>query len=66
MHQSPQKQLGGRREKYVAALTTDDDDASPERRQQHRTSQGKARKFLWRDDGVRDDARAAGRLHPRS
>jgi hypothetical protein len=60
MHQSPQKQLGGRREKYVAALATEDDDAGPERRQ-HRTSQGKARKSQWRDDGARDDVRGAGR-----
>ncbi|RYZ07488.1 MAG: hypothetical protein EOO24_10985 [Comamonadaceae bacterium] len=61
MHQSPQKQLGGRREKYVAAAFALADDDGPQR-PQHRTSQGKARKMQWREDAPRD---RAGSRHPR-
>jgi hypothetical protein len=63
MHQSPQKLLGGRREKYGAKFTLADDDAGPQMRQ-HRTSQGKAaRKAQWRDDA--DTGRPGPRQHPR-
>lgn len=63
MHQSPQKLTGGRREKYVAALALVDDDAAPQMRQ-HRTSQGKARKTQWREEGG-DGPRPPWRPHLR-
>jgi hypothetical protein len=63
MHQSPQKQVGNRRDKYVAAFPVADDDSAPQMRQ-HRTSQGKVRSKHWRDEGPRDNGR--GRQPPRA
>lgn len=50
MHQSPQKQLAGRRDKYADLELND---AEAERRFQ-RGSQPKARKFPIREDSERD------------
>jgi hypothetical protein len=63
MHQSPQKLLGNRREKY-AKFALADDEAGPQMHQ-HRTSQGKARKSQWRDDAQGEGARPGSRPHPR-
>jgi hypothetical protein len=64
MHQSPQKLLGGRREKYGPQFALADDDAVPLLRQ-HRTSQGKPRKSQWRDDVQPEPGRPGPRQHPR-
>ena len=50
MHQSPQKQFAGRRDKYA---DMDLNDAKAERRSQ-RGSQPKARKFPLREDSARE------------
>lgn len=56
MHQSPQKQLAGRRDKYAVF---DLGDAEAERRM-NRGAQPKARKFPLRDETQREP-RAGGR-----
>ncbi len=61
MHQSPQKELPGRREKYAEF---DPSDAQAERRL-FRCSQPKARKFSLREDGQREP-RAGGSKPPRN
>jgi hypothetical protein len=64
MHQSPLKLPGSRREKYGAKFALADDDAGPQMRQ-HRTSQGKTRKFQWRDEGGPESGRSGPRQHQR-
>jgi hypothetical protein len=65
MHQSPQKLIGSRREKYDIVTAWELADAEAERRAL-RGAQPKARKFQ-RDEAMRDDARyeERGRQHPR-
>lgn len=53
MHQSPQKHLARRRDKY---LNIDPTDSQPDRLR-HRESQPKARKFHLREDGGREPRR---------
>ncbi|WP_143762928.1 hypothetical protein [Ramlibacter tataouinensis] len=57
MHQSPQKELPGRREKYAEF---DPGDAQAERRL-YRGMQPKARKFSLRDEPPQREARAGGK-----
>jgi hypothetical protein len=54
MHQSPQKKLAKRRDKYTDFdLTGMDNDSQAERRL-YRDTQPKARRFALRDDAGRD------------
>jgi hypothetical protein len=62
MHQSPQKMVGGSREKY-AGLDAAEADGEADRRM-HRASQPKARKFPLREELAREER--AARQHPRS
>ena len=57
MHQSPQKNVGGRREKYA------DFDTGEADRRLHRDSQPKARKFPLREELRREER--PGRQNPR-
>jgi hypothetical protein len=47
MHQSPQKKLAKRRDKYTDFDLTDDTDAD---RRLYRTTQPRARRFAFRDE----------------
>jgi hypothetical protein len=62
MHQSPQKQIGSRREKYDLVAAWDLADGEAERRAL-RGAQPKARKFSAREDDPRDER--GGRQKPR-
>jgi hypothetical protein len=66
MHQSPQKQIGSRREKYDIYSAWEDADAEAERRAL-RGAQPRARKSQQRDDTMRDETmrEERGRQHPR-
>jgi hypothetical protein len=54
MHQSPQKQFAGRREKYADAELTD----MQAERQLHRGTQPKAKKFQLREESAKSNREA--------